>query len=207
MGSAVETIEGVRLIKQRFPRTQDGARHLQRLLRPAAAGPRGAELGLPLPLRPGRPGLALVNSEKLERYPSLPDEEQQALRGPPLQPRRGSRRRRSPRTSASASRRSAATSTPAARGAAAALHHRGQPGRAASTTSTLALQTHEAARDHQRPADEGHGRGGAALQHQRAHRRRGAAERRGDEGRGRAPRAVHGQGRDRHARARCCSPR
>ena len=35
VGSAVETIEGVRLIKQRLPALQDGARHLQRLLRPA----------------------------------------------------------------------------------------------------------------------------------------------------------------------------
>ena len=54
IGAAVETIEGVRLIKEALPRCSDPARHLQRLLRPAAGGARGAQLGLPLPRDPGR---------------------------------------------------------------------------------------------------------------------------------------------------------
>ena len=76
-----------------------------------------------------------------------------------------------------------------------------------SRTWTQALKTRKPAGDHQRPADDGHGRGGPALQRERAHRRRGAAERRGDEGGGELPRAVHGQGRHRHARQGACSPR
>ena len=78
---------------------------------------------------------------------------------------------------------------------------------ASSTTSTEALEGRDAARDHQRSADGGDGRGRPALQQQRADRRRGAAERRGDEGRRRPSRAAHGEGRQPQPRARSCSPR
>lgn len=74
-GSAVETIEGVRLIKQRFPRCK------------TVLGISNVSFGLPAAGREVlnsvflyhcvQAGLdmALVNSEKLERYPSLPEEE------------------------------------------------------------------------------------------------------------------------------------
>jgi 5-methyltetrahydrofolate--homocysteine methyltransferase len=74
-GSAVETIEGVRLIKQRFPRCK------------TVLGISNVSFGLPTAGREVlnsvflyhcvQAGLdmALVNSEKLERYPSLPEEE------------------------------------------------------------------------------------------------------------------------------------
>jgi len=75
VGSAVETIEGVRAIKQRFPRSK------------TVLGISNVSFGLPAAGREvlnsvflyhcTQAGLdmALVNSEKLERYPSLPDEE------------------------------------------------------------------------------------------------------------------------------------
>jgi 5-methyltetrahydrofolate--homocysteine methyltransferase len=76
-GSAVETIEGVRLIKQRFPQCK------------TVLGISNVSFGLPTAGREVlnsvflyhcvQAGLdmALVNSEKLERYPSLPAEERQ----------------------------------------------------------------------------------------------------------------------------------
>ncbi len=75
VGSAVETIEGVRLIKQRFPQCK------------TVLGISNVSFGLPAAGREvlnsvflyhcTQAGLdmALVNSEKLERYPSLPPEE------------------------------------------------------------------------------------------------------------------------------------
>ncbi|HZH02633.1 MAG TPA: homocysteine S-methyltransferase family protein, partial [Myxococcaceae bacterium] len=77
VGSAVETIEGVRLIKQHFPRCK------------TVLGISNVSFGLPTAGREVlnsvflyhcvQAGLdmALVNSEKLERYPSLPPEERQ----------------------------------------------------------------------------------------------------------------------------------
>ena len=55
LGSALETVEGIRLIKQAMPLCEDDPRHLQRLVRPAARGPRGAQRRLPVPLHAGRP--------------------------------------------------------------------------------------------------------------------------------------------------------
>ena len=75
IGSAVETIEGVRLIKERFPQCK------------TVLGISNISFGLPVSGREvlnsvflyhcTKAGLdaALVNSEKLERYPSLPEEE------------------------------------------------------------------------------------------------------------------------------------
>ncbi len=77
LGSAIETIEGVRLIKQRFPRTR------------TVLGISNVSFGLP---NAGREVLnsvflyecvkagldcAIVNSEKLERYASIPDHEKE----------------------------------------------------------------------------------------------------------------------------------
>ena len=73
----------------------------------------------------------------------------------------------------------------------------GTQGGARARTSTAALadpRWPDAARHHQRPADGRHGRGRPAVQRQPADRRRGAAERRGDEGGGLPPRAAHGEG-------------
>src|SRR5581483_11848144 len=75
VGSAVETIEGIRLIKQRFPNTK------------TVLGISNVSFGLP---NAGREvlnsvflyhcvqaglDLAIVNAEKLERYASIPEEE------------------------------------------------------------------------------------------------------------------------------------
>ncbi|MEN9800699.1 MAG: hypothetical protein RL653_4396, partial [Pseudomonadota bacterium] len=75
VGSAVETVEGLRLIKQRFPRSR------------TVLGISNVSFGLPTAGREvlnsvflyhctlAGLDMALVNSEKLERYPSLPEEE------------------------------------------------------------------------------------------------------------------------------------
>lgn len=75
VGSAVETIEGIRLIKQKFPRTR------------TVLGISNVSFGLPAAGREvlnsvflyhcvqAGLDLAIVNSEKLERYASIPDEE------------------------------------------------------------------------------------------------------------------------------------
>ncbi len=83
--------------------------------------------------------MALVNSEKLERYPSLPPEERQLTedllynRGAdPVTPFAAHFRERKPKK--------ADVSTLPAGGAAAALHHRGQPRRPPSRTWTLAMK-------------------------------------------------------------------
>ncbi len=54
IGGAVETIEGLRLIKEALARLPDRARDLQRQLRAAAGGARGGQLGLSLSLHQGR---------------------------------------------------------------------------------------------------------------------------------------------------------
>ena len=97
--------------------------------------------------------------------------------------------------------RRAATLAAAGR-AAGPLHRGGLQGRARSTTSTQALGRAIAARHHQRAAHERDGRGRPAVQRQPADRGRGAADRRGDEGRGRLSRAAHGEGRERQRAAR-----
>ncbi|HYE90111.1 MAG TPA: homocysteine S-methyltransferase family protein, partial [Terriglobales bacterium] len=75
VGSAVETIEGIRLIKQRFPecRTILGISNVSFGLPPA-----GREvLNSVFLYHCTKAGLdyAIVNTERLERYPSIPDEE------------------------------------------------------------------------------------------------------------------------------------
>jgi 5-methyltetrahydrofolate--homocysteine methyltransferase len=75
IGSAVETIEGVRLIKQRFPqcRTALGISNVSFGL-PAAGREVLNSVFLYHCVQAGL-DLALVNTEKLERYPSIPEEE------------------------------------------------------------------------------------------------------------------------------------
>ena len=140
-------------------------------------GPRGAELGLPLPLR-RRPGSTSRSSTRRSSSatPSIPEEERAARRGPDLQPRRRIRSRPSPRTSAAKKARAEADGVDAAA--------RRAPRRATSSRASKdgpdrrprgrSCEEAGAARHHQRPADEGHGRGRPALQRQRADRRRGA---------------------------------
>ena len=147
--------------------------------------------------------LAIVNAEKLERYASIPEEERKLAedllwnRGD--DPDRGVRRalpRRDSRARRRTSRRCRSTS---------GSRTTSSKARRTASIADLDLQAQGsgAARHHQRPADEGHGRGRPAVQRQRADRRRGAAERRGDEGRRLAPRAVHGEEPRRRRAARC----
>ena len=54
IGGAVETIEGIRLIKEKIPLRQDRARDFEHLVRPARGGARSGQLGLPVLLHQGR---------------------------------------------------------------------------------------------------------------------------------------------------------
>ena len=107
VGSAVETIEGVRLIKQRFPRCKTVLGISNVSLRSADRRTRGAELGLPLPLHPGRPGHGAGQLREARALPLAP------RGGAAARPRTCSstaartRSPPSPRTSASASRQRA----------------------------------------------------------------------------------------------------
>ena len=56
IGAAVETIEGIRLVKENLPLRQDRAGHFQHLVRPAGGGARSGQLGLPVLLHQGGAG-------------------------------------------------------------------------------------------------------------------------------------------------------
>ncbi len=149
--------------------------------------------------------LAIVNSEKLQRYPFDSRRGTQARRGSDLVARRRSDRGvRRPFPRAQKHRHRRESQVAAARRATGALHPRRFQGRPDRGSERSADDTRPA-RNHQRPVDEGHGRSRAAVQRQPDDRRRGAAIGRGDEGRGRASRTAHGEVRERRPRARLFS--
>ena len=189
--------KGVRAIKARFPecKTILGISNVSFGLPPA-----GREvLNAVFLYHCTKAGLdyAIVNTEKLERYASIPEEERRLSED--LIEMRGE--------------------DPVA---AFAAHFRGRKKEAKAGAPALPLDERlaryivegsrdglledlelklgeaGAARHHQRAADGRHGRGRPPVQRQRAHRRRGAPVRRGDEGGGGVPGAAHGE--DRRAR-------
>jgi 5-methyltetrahydrofolate--homocysteine methyltransferase len=202
VGSAVETIEGIRAIKARFPecKTILGISNVSFGLPPA-----GREvLNSVFLYHCTKAGLdyAIVNTERLERYPSIPEEERRLAED--LIYGRGS----DPVAAFAAYFRDKRKAPPAAstlslderlaryivEGSRDGPHRRSEREAARG----------RAARDRQRPADARHGRGRSSVQRQPADRRRGTPVGRGDEDRRRAPRAVHGKGRGgdpRHDRA------
>ncbi len=182
-----------------LPRVPDDPRHLERLLRAAAGGPRGAQRRLPLPLHQGGARLR-HRQQRADRALRLPLRGGAAsVRGLDLHARRRSRRRLRRSLPGPHEGRQGGPRGAAARRAAGALHRRGVQGRTDRRPRAEARRS-GAARHHQRPPDEGHGGGRPALQRQSAHRGGGAAIRRGDEGGGGLPRGLHGQGHERHAR-------
>ena len=175
---AVETIEGVRADQAALPAS--ARRSSASPTSPSACPPRAARCSTPSSSTTASrraSTIAIVNTEKLERYAVDPRGGAQALPrtcsttagADPVaafaahfrEQQAGRRRRRARCRSTSGSPR---------------YIIEGSQGRARSRTSTLKLEKTRAARDHQRPADEGHGRGRPALQRQRAHRRRGAPD-------------------------------
>jgi 5-methyltetrahydrofolate--homocysteine methyltransferase len=58
----IETIEGIRRIKRELPGVLTEPRRLERVVRALEGGARGAQLGVPLPLRAGRLDMAIVNA-------------------------------------------------------------------------------------------------------------------------------------------------
>ena len=205
-------------VKELFPRHQDDPRRLERQLRPARRRPRGAQLGLPLPLHQGRAGRRHRQHREAGALRRHPGGGARAGRGADLP---ADRRRRGGQqggrgvhraTSAAASLRGRRAkpraelplderlSRAVVEGTKEGLEDGSRRGPARSALAG-------AARHHQRPADGRHGRGRPPVQRQPAHRGRGAAERRGDEGGGLLPRAAHGEGRRRRRAARSCSRR
>ena len=209
VGSAVETIEGMRAHQGSASRSarRSSASPTCRSACPTA----GREVLNSVFLYHCTQGRPRPGDRELREAGALPVDPRggaQARRGPALQPRRRIRSPRSPRTSAAkkhARRRRDGRRCRSTSGSPRYIIEGTKDG----LVDDLEPSAKEAgaARDHQRPADEGHGRGRPALQRQRADRRRGAAERRGDEGRGRPPRAVHGEGRRPPHAARSSSPR
>ena len=173
---------------------QDHSRHQQRLVRPAAGRPRGAQLGLPLPVRQGRARLGDRQHREADALRLDPRTRETAGRGPDLLAGRGPDRRlcRAFPPEEGDGRHGRAR-RPAAGRTVGPLHRRGlqgrpdrRPGRGAGRAARTGC--------HQRPAHGRHGRSRSAVQQQRTHRGRGVAERRGHEGRGSAPGTVHGEG-------------
>ena len=125
IGSGVETIEGIRLIKEQLPRCKTilGVSNVSFGLPPARA--RGAELGLPLPLRAGRPR---HGDRQLREARALFRDSRggaEARRGPDLVARRGpDRRLRGPLPRAQGQADGRGVEGAAARRAAGALHPR-----------------------------------------------------------------------------------
>ncbi len=74
IGGAVETIEGLRLIKDGAPRLPDRARDLQRQLRPAAAAREVVNSVFLYHCTRAGLDLAIVNSQGIERFAKIPDE-------------------------------------------------------------------------------------------------------------------------------------
>ncbi len=196
IGSGVETIEGIRLIKQALPeaKTVLGVSNVSFGLPPAGREVLNSvflyhcvQAGL---------DMAIVNSEKLERYASIPEEERRLAedliwwRGDdPI----AALRRALPRQDAQGDGRASAATCRSTSASARYILEGTKDGLYADLDEALRDRT--AARDHQRPADGRDGRGRPAVRQQRDDRRRGAAVGRGDEGRRRPPRAAHGEGR------------
>ena len=150
--------------------------------------------------------LAIVNTEKLERYASIPEEERRLAedliywRGDdPVAAFAAHFRERS-----RAAAKDSGGQLPLDERLARYIVEGSKDG--LSTTSTRSSSDAEPLDIINGPLMTGMDEVGPALQRQRADRRRGAAERRGDEGRRRLPRAVHGEGRDRARAAPSCSP-
>ena len=95
---------GHQLIKEEIPQRQDLAGRLQRVVRRLAQRAPGAQLGLPAPLRGGRPGPGDGAPRRGHALPRDPRQRARAHRRPGLQP--------APRTR---SRSSSSTSSPRAR--------------------------------------------------------------------------------------------
>ena len=157
VGSAVETIEGVRADQGGASRGRKTILGIsQRLLRPAGRRARGAQLGLPLPLR-RRPGSTWRSStpRSSSATPSIPEEERRLAED--LLFNRGDdpiaafaahfRGRKTPRRDGEA-RAPAAARRAAARATSSRARRTGS-----SPTSSRSATEARPARDHQRPAD------------------------------------------------------
>ncbi len=233
IGGAVETIEAIRLIKEKMPyvKTILGISNISFGL-PAAAREVVNSVFLYYCTKAGL-DLAIVNSEKLERFASIPEEERRlaehllfntppeasdnadlvlAARGLALAIARAEDRhqsvpyRRDHRSFPQDRQEGKEKGCgSAARRTPGELHHRRHQGRAGSGSRSQARGRRRPARHHQRTADGGHVRGGALIQQQRADRRRSAAIGRSDEGRRQPSRAVHGEEPSLRRAARSCS--
>jgi 5-methyltetrahydrofolate--homocysteine methyltransferase len=203
IGAAVETIEGVRLVKENLPyaKTVLGISNVSFGL-PAAAREVVNSVFLYYCTKAGL-DLAIVNAEKLERFAGIPEAERRLAESllfnrPPVDAEDEQLR-----TAPEDWREQAAAQRAAINQfhiAAIAEHFRKTGARVGSGPRPQVGRGRGAARCGQRPADGGDGGGRAAVQQQRTDCGGGAAIGRGYEGRGQSPGTVHGEGRLRVAR-------
>ena len=228
IGSAVETIEGVRLIKEKLPRCKTvlGVSNVSFGLPPAAREvinsvflyhcdqsrarschrqrrEAGAVRHHPRRGKETRRGFAMESSTRRIRCAARLSsaDEGTAGRDQPASHRRCQRafpHRRKPREEEDV--------RPASRRPPRQLHPRRHEGRPDRRPRSEAQGRRRAARHHQRPAHERDEGGRAPVQRQRVDRRRSAAVRRGDEGRRRASRTTSWRRKPIRPRARSSSP-
>ena len=190
--------------QERVSGVEDHPRHLERVLRPAASpDARSSTRSSSTTATKAGLDLAIVNTEKIVRYPSIPEEERRLSED--LIYNRGA-----DPVAAFANyfkAKGAAPKAPKVRAgtlarAASALHPRGLQGGPRRRPRGRAHGRDGASRHHQRTPHGRDARGRPPLQRERADRRGSPAVGGGDEGRGRAPREVHGEDRAARARAR-----
>ncbi len=164
-GSALETIEGVRLIKEALPlcKTILGVSNISFGLPPA-----GREIVNSVFLYHATKAgldLAIVNSEKIERYASIPENEKALAEAVLFEPN-DDHHRPLRRALQGGDRPNESTQLDSPTGRPPCqLHHRGEQRRAGRGPGAKA-EGHSAARHHQRAFDERHGRSRPALQQQ-----------------------------------------
>ena len=198
----------LRAIKARFPECQDHSRHLQRLVRAARRRPRGAQRASSS-IHCAKAGLdyAIVNTERLERYASIPEEERRLAEDLIYCDAARIRWR------AFAAHFRERTKTPPATqhavrsmsGCARYIVEGSRDGLIEDLDAQA--ERRRAARHHQRPAhDAAWTRSGRLFNDNQLIVAEVLQSRRGDEGGRGAPRAVHGEGRGRPRAARSCWP-
>ena len=207
--SAVETIEGIRLIKQELPGVLTSLGVSNVSFGVGLRGPLGAELRLPAPLRRGR---ARPGDGQPEPHHAVRGDRRdgaQARRRPRAQPQRGRARalHRALRGQGGARRRGRGGRPDrghGARGGAALAHPAPQEGRRGGPDRPLGREDRRGP-DAQRRAAAGDEGGRRQVRRRRADPAVRAPERRGDEARRRAARALPRQARglhEGHGRAR-----
>jgi len=98
IGGAVETVEGIRVIKQALPDVANDPWDFKCFVWIAGGRARGGEFGFLYYCTKAGLDLAIVNTEKLERFASIPEHERELAEKSslPASPKRSMRKTRAP---------------------------------------------------------------------------------------------------------------